>query len=64
MKKLVRLKERRSTRPVRLAVSAVALAVAVAGAAGIVAGQGNAAPAHKAGLLTAALRMPARGPTA
>ena len=48
MKKLVRLKERRSMRPVRLAVSAVAMAVAVVGAAGIAAGQGNAAPADKA----------------
>ena len=48
MKKLVRLKERRSMRPERLAVSAVAMAVAVVGAAGIAAGQGNAAPADKA----------------
>src|SRR6266498_464317 len=35
-------------RPVRLAVSAVAVALAVAGATGIAAGQGNAAPADKA----------------
>jgi hypothetical protein len=48
MKKLIRLKERRSMGPVRLAVSALAVAAAVAGAAGIVAGQGNAAPANKA----------------
>ena len=48
MKKLVQLKERRSMRPVRLAVSAVAMAVAVVGSAGIAAGQGNAAPADKA----------------
>jgi Ca2+-binding RTX toxin-like protein len=47
MKKLVRITERRSMRPVRLAVWVVAVAVAVAGAAGIVAGQGNAAPGNK-----------------
>jgi Ca2+-binding RTX toxin-like protein len=44
MKKLIRLKE---SRAVRLAASAVAVAAAVAGATGIVAGQGNAAPAAK-----------------
>src|SRR6266540_5662614 len=48
MKKLVQLKERRMMRPVRLAVSAVAVALALAGATGIVTGQGNAAPANKA----------------
>ena len=45
MKKLIRLKE---SRAVRLAASAMAVAAAVAGATGIVAGQGNAAPATKA----------------
>jgi Ca2+-binding RTX toxin-like protein len=44
MKNLIRLKE---SRAVRLAASAVAVAAAVAGATGIVAGQGNAAPAAK-----------------
>src|SRR6266516_4441208 len=44
MKKLIRLKE---SRAVRLAASAVAVAAAVAGATGIVAGEGNAAPAAK-----------------
>src|SRR6266545_2368663 len=45
MKKLIRLKE---SRAVRLAASAMAVAAAVAGATGIVAGQGNAAPATEA----------------
>jgi Ca2+-binding RTX toxin-like protein len=45
--KLTRLKETRTARRVRLAASAAAVA-AVATAAGIVAGQGNAAPAVKA----------------
>jgi RTX calcium-binding nonapeptide repeat (4 copies) len=45
MKKLIRPKK---SRAVRLAASAVAVAAAVAGATGIVAGQGNAAPAIKA----------------
>jgi Ca2+-binding RTX toxin-like protein len=45
MKNLIRLKE---SRAVRLAASAVAVAAAVAGASGIVAGQGNAAPPTKA----------------
>src|SRR6266511_1383901 len=45
MRKLIRLKE---SRAVRLAASAMAVAAAVAGATGIVAGQGNAAPATKA----------------
>src|SRR6266576_6707627 len=44
MKKLIRLKE---SRAVRLAASAVAVAAVVAGATGIVAGEGNAAPAAK-----------------
>jgi RTX calcium-binding nonapeptide repeat (4 copies) len=44
MKNLTRPKESRTVRPVRLAASAVAVAAAVAGAAGILAGQGNAAP--------------------
>jgi Ca2+-binding RTX toxin-like protein len=48
MKNLIRLKESRIARPVRLSASAAAVLVAVAGAAGIVAGQGNAAPAVKA----------------
>jgi Ca2+-binding RTX toxin-like protein len=46
MKNLIRLKE---SRPVRLAASAVAVAAAVAGATGIVAGQGNAARTVNAG---------------
>jgi Ca2+-binding RTX toxin-like protein len=45
MKNLIRLKKLRA---VRFAVSAVAVAAAVAGATGIVAGQGNAAPGTKA----------------
>jgi Ca2+-binding RTX toxin-like protein len=45
MKNLIRLKE---SRAVRLAASAVAVAAAVASATGIVAGQGNAAPALNA----------------
>jgi len=45
MKNLVRLKE---SRAVRLAASAVAVAAIIAGAIGIVAGQGNAAPPTKA----------------
>jgi Ca2+-binding RTX toxin-like protein len=44
MKNLIRLKD---SRVVRLAVSAVAVAAVIAGAAGIVAGQGNAAPPAK-----------------
>jgi Ca2+-binding RTX toxin-like protein len=45
MKKLIRRKE---SRAVRLTVSAVAVAAVIAGATGIVAGQGNAAPPNKA----------------
>jgi Ca2+-binding RTX toxin-like protein len=45
MKNLIRLKE---SRTVRLAASAVAVAAVIAGASGIVAGQGNAAPPTKA----------------
>jgi Ca2+-binding RTX toxin-like protein len=45
MKNLVRLKE---SRAVRLAASAVAVAAVIAGATGIAAGQGNAAPPIKA----------------
>jgi Ca2+-binding RTX toxin-like protein len=45
MKNLIRLKD---SRAVRLAASAVAVAAVIAGAAGIVAGQGNAAPPTKA----------------
>jgi hypothetical protein len=45
MKKLIRLK---ASRAVWLAASAVAMAAAAAGATGIVAGQGNAAPGIKA----------------
>src|SRR5438093_8267761 len=48
MKNLIRLKGSRSARPVWLSAWAAAVLVAVAGAAGIVAGQGNAAPAVKA----------------
>src|SRR6266536_3512735 len=48
MKNLIRLKESRTVRPVWLSAWAAALLVAVAGAAGIVAEQGNAAPAIKA----------------
>src|SRR6266511_4331303 len=44
MKKLIQLKE---SRAVRLAASAVAVVAAVFGATGIVAGQGNAAPANQ-----------------
>jgi Ca2+-binding RTX toxin-like protein len=47
MKKLIRLKETRTAGRVRLAAWAVAVAAAVASAAGFVAGQGNAAPAIK-----------------
>jgi Ca2+-binding RTX toxin-like protein len=45
MKNLIRLK---GSRAVRLAASAVAVAAVIAGATGIVAGQGNAAPPAKA----------------
>jgi Ca2+-binding RTX toxin-like protein len=45
MKNLIRLKD---SRAVRLAASAVAVAAVIAGATGIVAGQGNAAPPNKA----------------
>jgi Ca2+-binding RTX toxin-like protein len=45
MKKVIRRKE---SRAVRLTVSAVAVAAVIAGATGIVAGQGNAAPPNKA----------------
>jgi Ca2+-binding RTX toxin-like protein len=48
MKNLVRPKESRTTRPVWLAASAAVVAAALFGAAGIAAGQGNAAPAIKA----------------
>jgi Ca2+-binding RTX toxin-like protein len=48
MKKLIRLKGSPTVRLVWLAVWAVAVAAAVAGAAGIVAGQGNAATAFDA----------------
>src|SRR6266545_4204727 len=48
MKNLIRLKVSRTVRPVWLSAWAAALLVAVAGAAGIVAEQGNAAPAIKA----------------
>jgi Ca2+-binding RTX toxin-like protein len=48
MKNLIRFKEPRTVRRARLAASAVAVAMAVAGAAGILAGQGNAATAFKA----------------
>ena len=48
MKKVIRLKESRSARPVWLSASAVALAALVAGAAGIAAGPGNAAPVRHA----------------
>jgi len=44
MKNLIRFKEPRTKRRARLAASAVAVATAVAGAAGILAGQGSAAP--------------------
>ena len=45
MKNLIRLKDLRA---VRLAASAVAVAAVIAGAGGIVAGQGNAAPPNRA----------------
>src|SRR5213596_91184 len=45
MKNLIRLKD---SRAVRLAASAVAVAAVMAGAVGLVAGQGNAAPPNKA----------------
>src|SRR5438876_5711849 len=48
MKNLIRLKGSRSARPVWLSAWAAAVLVAVAGVAGILAGQGNAAPAGKA----------------
>ena len=48
MKNLIRFKEPRTKRRERRAASALAVATAVAGAAGILAGQGNAAPALKA----------------
>jgi len=48
MKNLIRFKEPRTVRQARLAASALALATAVAAAAGILAGQGNAAPLLKA----------------
>src|SRR6266508_4398942 len=48
MKNLIRLKESRTARPVWLAASVVVVAAALFGAAGIVAEQGNAAPALKA----------------
>jgi Ca2+-binding RTX toxin-like protein len=48
MKNLIRLKESRTARPVWLSACAAAVLVAVVGAAGIVVGQGNAAPAVKA----------------
>jgi Ca2+-binding RTX toxin-like protein len=48
MKNVIRLKESRAVRPVRLAARVLALAAAVAGAAGILAGQGNAAPPNHA----------------
>src|SRR6266545_965910 len=47
MKNLIRLKESRAVRPIRLAASAVAVAAAV-GAAGILAGPGNATPPVRA----------------
>jgi Ca2+-binding RTX toxin-like protein len=48
MKNLIRLKALRIARPVWLSAGAAAVLVAVVGAAGIVAGQGKAAPAVKA----------------
>ena len=48
MKNLIRFKGSRTGRPARLAVTAVAVAAVVAGAAGIVAERGNAAPVIKA----------------
>jgi Ca2+-binding RTX toxin-like protein len=48
MKNLIRFKEPRTVRRARLAASALAVAMAFAGAAGILAGQGNAAPGFKA----------------
>src|SRR5580765_8225522 len=47
MKNLIRLKESRTARPVWLSVWAAVVLAALFGAAGIVAGQGNAAPALK-----------------
>jgi Ca2+-binding RTX toxin-like protein len=49
MKNLIQRKKSRAVRPVWLAASAVAVAVAVAGATGIMAGQGNSAPTINAG---------------
>src|SRR2546425_990526 len=48
MQNLIRLKKTRAPRSTRLAAVAVAVAAALAGAAGITAGQGNAAPAFRA----------------
>jgi Ca2+-binding RTX toxin-like protein len=47
MKNLIRLKESRTARPVWLSMWAAVVLAALFGAAGIVAGQGNAAPAVK-----------------
>ena len=47
MKNLIRLKQSRTARPVWLSVWAAVVLAALFGAAGIVAGQGNAAPAVK-----------------
>jgi hypothetical protein len=52
MKNLTRLMVSPAVRPVRLAASAVVVAVAIAGAAGIAAGQGNAAPKSQFGNAT------------
>src|SRR3954453_11258647 len=48
MRNVLRLNDPRSARPVWLSASAVTLAVLVAGAAGIAAGPGNAAPVRHA----------------
>src|SRR5204862_7709522 len=48
MKNVVRVRESRSVRPVRLSASAVAWAAAAVGAAGIAAAPGNAAPVRHA----------------
>src|SRR5438128_452691 len=62
MKKLIRLKDARAVQSPRLAASAAVVAAAVAGTAGIVSGQGHAAPAVKAGkashLRTARFKRP------
>ncbi len=58
MKNLIRLKESRTARPLWPSAWAAAVLAAVAGAAGIVPGQGNAAPAVKAHVASHRLESP------